>query len=117
MRRIFVLTGLILFLSGLPTAWAHHGWSEFDQDKRLELEGTILESSFEYPHVSMKLLVDDTPWNVIMAPPARVRRIGLDEKILSEGTEISIAGHPHKNTDHTTRIFELTVHGESYTVR
>jgi hypothetical protein len=117
MRRFLTIAAFILFLSGVTSLRAHHGWSEFDQEKRIELEGTVIESSFEYPHASIQLLVGEEEWEVIMAPPARVRRVGLDEDVLANGAEISITGHPHRTKANLTRIFELTVGEETYTVR
>ena len=37
----------------VPAAWAHHGWSSFDQDRPLYLEGRVLESRWRNPHVEL----------------------------------------------------------------
>ena len=40
---------------GLPTL-AHHGWSSFDQDRPIYLEGKVVKSVWQNPHV--ELLID-----------------------------------------------------------
>jgi hypothetical protein len=50
-RRIFIATPLFI---GLP-AWAHHGWSSFDQSRPLYLEGKVVQVAWRNPHVELKL--------------------------------------------------------------
>lgn len=42
-----------------PAAWAHHGWSSFDQDKPIYLEGKVIRSKWQNPHA--ELLIDVHP--------------------------------------------------------
>jgi len=48
---------LVLALGGLSwplsRAWAHHGWSSFDQDNPIYLEGTVLETRWQNPHAEL----------------------------------------------------------------
>jgi hypothetical protein len=39
----------------LPAAWAHHGWSGFDQDRPIYLEGKAVKVSWRNPHVEIDL--------------------------------------------------------------
>lgn len=41
---------------GLP-AWAHHGWSSFDQDRPIYLEGKVAKSLWQNPHAELELEV------------------------------------------------------------
>ncbi|OYU99544.1 MAG: hypothetical protein CFE45_12555 [Burkholderiales bacterium PBB5] len=50
-RRLFITTPL---LAGLP-AWAHHGWSSFDQGRPLYLEGKVVQVAWRNPHAELKL--------------------------------------------------------------
>jgi hypothetical protein len=50
-RRVFIATPLF---AALP-AWAHHGWSSFDQARPLYLEGKVLQVAWRNPHVELKL--------------------------------------------------------------
>lgn len=51
-RRRFVVGGLAL--AGLP-AFAHHGWSSFDQERPLYLEGRALKVTWRNPHAELEL--------------------------------------------------------------
>ena len=46
------LLGLVL---GMPSVWAHHGWSSFDQDRPIYLEGRAAEVKWRNPHVELVL--------------------------------------------------------------
>lgn len=50
-RRTALATPLLL---GLP-AWAHHGWSSFDQTRPIYLEGRVAQVAWRNPHVALKL--------------------------------------------------------------
>jgi hypothetical protein len=38
-------------------AWAHHGWSGFDQDRPIYLEGHVVKVAWRNPHVELSLEV------------------------------------------------------------
>jgi len=38
-------------------AWAHHGWSGFDQERPIYLEGKVLKSVWQNPHVELVIEV------------------------------------------------------------
>lgn len=63
MQRRNVLA-LPLAMLGLP-AWAHHGWSSFDQNRPLYLEGKVAQVAWRNPHVELKL---DLPANGLKLP-------------------------------------------------
>lgn len=56
-RRQLVLAAAAIPLAA-PRAWAHHGWSGFDQDRPIYLEGKVLESRWQNPHAE---LIIETP--------------------------------------------------------
>ena len=51
-RRVFVIHGL--GLAALP-AWAHHGWSSFDQTRPIYLEGRAAKVAWRNPHAELEL--------------------------------------------------------------
>lgn len=53
-RRTLLISGALV---GVP-AWAHHGWSSFDQDKPLYLSGTLTQVRWQNPHAEVGLKVD-----------------------------------------------------------
>ncbi|MGI4777854.1 MAG: DUF6152 family protein [Janthinobacterium lividum] len=62
-RRRFVFfasAGCAAPLFALPSAaWAHHGWSSFDQDRPVYLEGKVAAAKWQNPHA--ELMLDVSP--------------------------------------------------------
>ncbi|MDP9931088.1 hypothetical protein J2X90_004401 [Variovorax paradoxus] len=56
-RRLLVAGSLGL---ALP-AWAHHGWSSFDQDRPLYLEGRATKVMWRNPHGELELELPENP--------------------------------------------------------
>lgn len=54
-RRTLVALPLFLPLSLSLPAWAHHGWSSFDQNRPLYLEGKVNKVAWRNPHVELEL--------------------------------------------------------------
>jgi Family of unknown function (DUF6152) len=52
-RRPLLALGAAVLLP--PVAHAHHGWSSFDQDKPLYLEGKVESVAWRNPHAELKL--------------------------------------------------------------
>ena len=50
-RRSFILATL----ASPAAAWAHHGWSSFDQDRPIYLEGKVVKSKWQNPHAELVL--------------------------------------------------------------
>ncbi len=48
-------TLLIAPLSTTLPSWAHHGWSSFDQNRPIYLEGRVVQVAWRNPHVEFKL--------------------------------------------------------------
>lgn len=51
-RRSLIALGGITFIA---PAWAHHGWSSFDTDRPLFLEGTVAKVAWRNPHAEFDL--------------------------------------------------------------
>jgi hypothetical protein len=57
-RRPLILTSLALPLAALTrTAHAHHGWSSFDQDRPIYLEGRVVKAVWQNPHTELDIEV------------------------------------------------------------
>ena len=55
-RRNFLRSALIVPMVCVGgQASAHHGWSSFDQDRPLYLEGTVTKAVWQNPHVELEL--------------------------------------------------------------
>lgn len=60
MQRRTVLLGLGLLPGLLPLARAHHGWSSFDQERPLYLQGRVHSVRWQNPHAELVLEVPPT---------------------------------------------------------
>jgi Family of unknown function (DUF6152) len=57
-RRPLILTSLALPLAALArTAHAHHGWSSFDQERPIYLEGKVVKVVWQNPHTELDIEV------------------------------------------------------------
>ncbi|MGE0332502.1 MAG: DUF6152 family protein [Ramlibacter sp.] len=52
-RRTLMAAGALAPLG----AWAHHGWSSFDQDRPIYLEGRVTRAKWQNPHAELELEV------------------------------------------------------------
>ena len=72
-RRDVLKVALIVPMVGLGgQASAHHGWSSFDQDRPLYLEGRVSKAVWQNPHVELELELPAA----LRLPP------GLTERVL-----------------------------------
>jgi len=62
-RRRFVLATAAASAAplALPTAWAHHGWSSFDPDRPIYLEGKVVSSKWQNPHAELVIELGPNP--------------------------------------------------------
>lgn len=57
-RREWMVGALAIPLANLPTAvLAHHGWSSFDQDRPIYLEGRVVAVRWANPHAELDIEV------------------------------------------------------------
>ncbi len=57
-RRHFLIASAALPFAGIAgMAHAHHGWSSFDQDRPLYLEGKVRSVNWQNPHIELELEV------------------------------------------------------------
>ncbi|MDR6935770.1 DUF6152 family protein [Luteibacter sp. 3190] len=109
MKRLLLLTALTA-----TTALAHHGWSEYDAQKPLNLTGTIESSTYEQPHGTLRLKTADATWNVVLAPPSRMESRGLEKSMLAPGQKATVYGYPHRTKADEMRAERVTI-GEKTT--
>lgn len=54
-RDVIGAVGAVSCVGLMPFAQAHHGWSGFDQDRPIYLEGRVLKSLWQNPHVELEI--------------------------------------------------------------
>jgi hypothetical protein len=106
----------IACLLAVPVA-AHHGWSNYHEDKPITLEGVIRESTYENPHGTARVETKEKTWFVILAPVARMQRNGLTEEMLKPGTKATVLGYQHKTDADEMRAERITIDGKTVELR
>ena len=116
MKGMLGCIGFSLLLAA-TAAFAHHGWSEYDSSKPLQLKGTIEESGYSHPHGFVRLKTQDKTWNVVLAPPSRMENRGLSRDMLSVGSTASVVGYQNRNHPDELRAERITVGGKTTELR
>jgi hypothetical protein len=109
--------GFALLAALAATAHAHHGWSEYDQSKTLELTGTIVKSGYEHPHGHVQLAAPGKTWLVILAPPSRMRSRGLPAEALKPGIPVTVVGYPNRTKPEEMRAERIVANGKTVELR
>jgi hypothetical protein len=107
----------VLLLVASAGASAHHGWGGYDSAKPLTLTGVIRESSYEHPHGTVKLAVEETTWDVVLAPPSRMQVRGLTKEMLAPGTRATVVGYPHRTIAGEMRAERISISGKTTELR
>ena len=115
--------GLALALALSTPVVAHHGWSEYDSSSTLNLSGKIVESGYEHPHghVQLETVGADAKagktWNVLLAPPSRMERRGLEKVMLKPGASASVEGYANRGKPEEMRAERITIGGKTFELR
>jgi hypothetical protein len=112
MKRLAILAMLIA-----PPALSHHGWSEYDNSRPLQLAGTIEKSGYEHPHGFVRLKTDERTWTVVLAPPSRMQNRGLHKEMLAPGNRVYVYGYPNRNKAEELRAERITIGGKTTELR
>jgi hypothetical protein len=116
----YLLTAFIIMVLFTGAAIAHHGWSNYDETKTLNLTGVIRESGYSNPHGYVRLQVEGEQgkvWYVVLAPPARMQGRGLSREMLKEGTTATVVGYPHRKTAGEMRAERISINGKTTELR
>lgn len=109
MKRFVILAMLVV-----TQAAAHHGWSEYDASRPLQLAGTIEDSGYVHPHGFVRLKTMDGNWTIVLAPPTRMENRGLGREMLTPGNRAVVYGYPNRNNPEEVRAERITI-GEKTT--
>ena len=99
------------------TALAHHGWSGYDTNTPLNLEGTIRDAGYEHPHGYVKLETPGKTWLVVLAPPSRMENRGLPASALRVGATAKVEGYPNRTDTQEMRAERITIDGKTVELR
>jgi Family of unknown function (DUF6152) len=102
-RLLNILTTAGLLMAAVLPVAAHHSFSaEFDRDKRVTLEGKVVEMEWVNPH---SWLVIDVPkpdgtvdrWRIEGGSPSVLLRLGWNRNSLPAGTKIKVVAYQAKD--------------------
>ncbi|MGB3193048.1 MAG: DUF6152 family protein [Limnoraphis sp.] len=103
------LTTMISFVAS-PKAFAHHGWSEYNQQETLNLTGTIRSIGSENPHVVIEVeTANNQVWRAVLAPPSRMQNRGLPQSDLKVGETVELVGYPHRSESRELRAERIII--------
>ena len=106
--------GVLLAIAAVPTL-AHHAFSaEFDADKPIHLEGTVVKMEWINPHawVHLEVLEEDgttVTWMIEGGTPNTLFRRGFTKQSLAPGTEIVVDGYQAKDGSYKGNGRDLTL--------
>lgn len=113
MKRVLVAAAL-----AFPVAvWGHHGWSEYDSGKGMKFTGKVVESGYEHPHGHVRIEAPGKTWHVVLAPPSRMERRGLQKGALKPGATVTVEGYPNREKGGELRAERITVEGKTVELR
>jgi hypothetical protein len=112
MKRLLLLSALLA-----SAASAHHGWSEYDDQKPLQLSGTIETAGYQQPHGFVNLKTPGKTWHVVLAPPGRMDNRGLAKEMLAAGATATVTGYPHRSKPDEMRAERITIAGKTTELR
>jgi Family of unknown function (DUF6152) len=115
MLRTVTLSCAFAVLTG--AALAHHGWGSYDAAKPVTVEGPILTSKYENPHVTLTVRGSDKVWTVTLAPTSRMVNRGALVALVAVGKSISAYGYPSTAEKDEMRAERITVDGKIIEMR
>jgi hypothetical protein len=112
MRKLIIAATLC----ALP-ALAHHGWSEYDQERPLTLTGKVTESGYEHPHGHIRLETPGKTWLVVLAPPSRMQNRGLAPESIKAGSTVTVVAYANRGKPDEARAERITAGGRTVELR
>ncbi len=98
-------------------AQAHHGWSEYDQNKAFKITAKVIESGYEHPHGFVRVLADGKTWLAVLAPPFRMENRGLTNSMIAPGATVTLEGYPHRSKGDEMRAERIVANGKTIELR
>ncbi len=109
------MAGLI---AAVPAAaFAHHGWSSYNEDEPVTLSGPLKDVAWANPHGTAKMNWRDREWDVVLAPVSRMTARGLELEEINQGQRVTLTGYVRRDGTPEMRIERITVGDQTVELR
>ena len=113
MKKGFWLSVLLAVTMVVP-ALAHHSPAAFDRTKKVTLVGTVKEFRWQNPHTWIEMEVPDEKgktvvWGVELTSPTYLIRSGWKSNIIKPGDKISVVVNPVRTGEPAGIFLSLTL--------
>lgn len=116
MRRLTIIAAVAAF--AVPVAaFAHHGWSSYDEAKPVTLTGPLSNVAWGNPHGSAKIRWQNKDWDVVLAPVSRMTARGLSETEINKGQRVTLTGYTRRDGSAEMRIERIKIGDKTVELR
>jgi hypothetical protein len=112
--KTLALAAAALGATALP-ALAHHSFAMFDNQKEVELNGTVKDFQWTNPHTWIQVVVPNdagtstSEWSVEGGNPGDLARRGWKKTSLKPGDKVIVRIHPMKNGSNGGSLVGVTL--------
>jgi hypothetical protein len=96
-------------------ALAHHSFAMFDNQKEVQIQGTVKEFQWTNPHIWIQIMVNeggkDVEYSIEGASPNGLSRKGWKRTSIKAGDKVSLTIHPMKDGTLGGSLVSATVNG------
>ena len=107
----------VTFALAAGVAFAHHGWSEYDNANTVKVSGVIKHAGYEHPHGHVQIESAGKIWSVVLAPPSRMSARGLPPAELKAGARAEVVGYANRGKPEEMRAERITIGGKTVELR
>jgi len=109
-----ILFAVVCVLAAAAPAVAHHGYANYDTDRKVTLKGTVARWVWSNPHILVQVDVTDESghtvrWTVESENPSTLIRSGWKDKSLKVGDQVTVNALPVKNGNPVGRIIDVVL--------
>lgn len=98
-------------------ALAHHGWGSYEASSPVTVEGEVLTSKYENPHVTLTIKSGDKVWTVTLAPTSRMQVRGALREMVAVGRTVKAYGYPSRVEKDEMRAERISVGDKTIEMR
>jgi hypothetical protein len=113
--KLLALAAAALTAGAAAPALAHHSFAMFDNQKEVQLVGTVKEFQWTNPHTWIQVVVPDaagtstSEWSVEGGNPGDLARRGWKKTSLKPGDKVTVRIHPMKNGSNGGSLVGVTL--------